>query len=249
MEPSQAPKVENTDNSLAFGRACEVLSWNHRTSTPHRSETNGIAERAVRPVKEGTSAVLLQSGQDERWWADSMECYCYLRNVQGFLADGKTPHGRRFGEPFKGPIKPFGGMVEYHPTSPKDQSRVHQFGKKVLPAIFLGFELIAGRMWKGDVCSRRRLTKIQTTTRPDHVCPEVWTTIGKAAQNREKQDWAKGKPKLDNARRLRGIYFIDPDDREKRKKKTGKTCGTNHAMQKDDSSQYHESFGKAQDWR
>ena len=28
------------------------------TSTPHRSETNGIAERAVRKVKEGTSAVL-----------------------------------------------------------------------------------------------------------------------------------------------------------------------------------------------
>ena len=47
--------------------------WNHCTSTPHRSETNGIAEGAVRRVKEGTSAVLLQSGQDEEWWADSME--------------------------------------------------------------------------------------------------------------------------------------------------------------------------------
>ena len=46
---------------------------NHCTSTPHRSETNGIAERAVRRVKEGTSAVLLQSGLNETWWADSME--------------------------------------------------------------------------------------------------------------------------------------------------------------------------------
>ena len=27
----------------------------------------------------------------------------------------------------------------------------------------------------------------------------------------KKQKWAE-KPKLDNARRLRGIYFIDPDD-------------------------------------
>ena len=39
---------------------------------------NGVAERAVRRVKVGSSAVLLQSGLDETWWADSMECYCYL---------------------------------------------------------------------------------------------------------------------------------------------------------------------------
>ena len=54
----------------------------------------------------------------------------------------------------------------------------------------------------------------ETTTRPDHVWPEVWTKIGEAAQNREKQEWTKEKLKLDNARKLRGIYFIDPDDKE-----------------------------------
>ena len=75
LEPDRKPKVIYTDNSMEFGKACEDLSWNHCTSTPHRSETNGIAERAVRRVKEGTSAVLLQSGLDEHWWADSMECY------------------------------------------------------------------------------------------------------------------------------------------------------------------------------
>ena len=80
------------DTSLEFGKSCEDLIWNHRTSTPHRSETNGIAERAVRRVKEGTSAVLLPSGLHERWGSDSMECHCYLRNVQDLLADGKTPY-------------------------------------------------------------------------------------------------------------------------------------------------------------
>ena len=74
-----------------------------------------------------------------------MECYCYLRDVQELLAEGKTPCERRFGEPFiKGPIKPFGAMVEYHPSSQKDQSRRHQFGQKVLLGIFLGFEPIVG---------------------------------------------------------------------------------------------------------
>ena len=107
--------------------------------------------KAVRRVKEGTSAVLLQSGLNESWWADSMECYTYLRNVTDLLSDGKTPCERRFGQPFKGPIIPFGSLVEYHPITAKDQSRIHQFGKKVLPGLFLGYALYAGGIWKGDV--------------------------------------------------------------------------------------------------
>ena len=118
LEPTTKPKVIYTDTSLEFGKACEDLSRNHCTSTPHRSETHGIAERAVRRVKEGTSAVLLQSGLDENWWADSMECCCYLRKIQDLLSDGKTPHERRVGMPSNGVI-PFGAMVEYHPISAK----------------------------------------------------------------------------------------------------------------------------------
>ena len=67
------------------------------------------------------------------------------------MSGGKTPYERRFGEPIKGPIIPFGSLVEYHPVLAKDQSRIHQFGKKVLPGLFLGYALYAGRIWKGDV--------------------------------------------------------------------------------------------------
>ena len=140
-----------TDDSLEFGKSCEELSWNHCTSTPHRSETIGIAARAVRRVKEETSAVCLQSGLDKEWWADSMECRCYLRNIQDLLSDGKTPYERRFGEPLKGPAIPFGSMVEYRPVSGKDLSRLRQFGTKVLPGKFLGYVLYAVGIWKGDV--------------------------------------------------------------------------------------------------
>ena len=45
----------------------------------------------------------------------------------------------------------FGSLVEYHPITAKDQSRIHQFGKKVLPGLFLGYALYAGGIWKGDV--------------------------------------------------------------------------------------------------
>ena len=129
---------------MEFGKACEDLSWNRCTSTPHRSETDGIAERAVRRVKEGTSSVLLQSGLNESGGADSMERYTCLRHVTDFLSDGKTPYERRYGQPFKGPIIPFGSLVEYHPITAKDQSRIHRLGKKVLPGMFLGYALYAG---------------------------------------------------------------------------------------------------------
>ena len=90
---------------------------------------------------------------------------------------------------------------------------------------------------KGYMCFGERLTKSQTTTRPDHVWPEVWTNIGGAAQNREKHELSKEQPKLENARRLRGIYFIDLDDRgyketlKNARRKTGKTYGSSHAVQ------------------
>ena len=396
LEPERKPKVIYTDNSLEFGKACEDLSRNHCTSTPHRSETSGIAERPVRRVKEGTSAVLLQSGLNESRWAVSMECYTYLRNVTDLLSDGKTPYERRFGQPFKGPIIQFGSLVEYHPRTAKDQSRIHQFGKKVLPRLFLGYALYAGRIWKGDVLiadleeletmdaseiyskrlnakevifpkqgefifpiadgriktpggdqelrtstlvrhrpiqgestidflgesegslpqphdslpdageaindfwsmsgnfiyrhhveprvklyspreesfpiplkyidvtrtthtnldvkqekriddywnidgsrdlsdpwtgftqftlldekapdgymwSGRRLTRKQLTSRPDHLWPELWKSMGKHAKLKEKQKWSEEKLHLENARKLRGIYFIDPEDTE-----------------------------------
>ena len=80
-----------------------------------------------------------------------MECNTYLRNVTDLLSDGKTPYERRFGEPLKGPVIPFGSLVEYYPISAKDQSRIRQFGKKVLPGLFFGYALYAGGVWKGDI--------------------------------------------------------------------------------------------------
>ena len=84
-----------------------------------------------------------------------MQCYCYLRNILDLLSDGKTPYERRFGKPFIGPIIPFGAMVAYHPISAKDLSRLHQFGPKVLPGLFLAYAS-QGEVWKGIHLGRRQ---------------------------------------------------------------------------------------------
>ena len=66
-----------------------------------------------------------------------------------------------------------------------------------------------GHMWSGV-----RLTRKQLTSRPDHLWPELWKSMGKHAKLKEKQKWSKEKLHLENERKLRGIYFIDPEDKE-----------------------------------
>ena len=92
-------------------------------------------------VKEGTSAVLFAIGS--KWKLVS-------RFHGMYYLMGRRPMKRRFGQPFKGPIIPFGSLVEYHPIPAKDQSWIHQFGKNV----YLDCSsdtLYAGWIWKGDV--------------------------------------------------------------------------------------------------
>ena len=56
-----------------------------------------------------------------------------------------------------------------------------------------------------------RLTKRQVTSRSDHLLSEIWRSTSKNSKTKEKHNWTSEKPKLDNARRLRKSYFIDPE--------------------------------------
>ena len=66
-----------------------------------------------------------------------------------------------------------------------------------------------GYMWSGG-----RLTRKQLTSRPDHLWPELWKSMGKHAKLKEKQKWSEERVHLENARKLRGFYFIDPENTE-----------------------------------
>ena len=65
-----------------------------------------------------------------------------------------------------------------------------------------------GHMWSGE-----RLTRKQTST-PDHLWPDLWIKFGRKAQLKERHKWSNEKPKLDDARRLRGIFVLDLEDKE-----------------------------------
>ena len=81
-----------------------------------------------------------------------MEFYTYLRNMQDLLSDEKTPNERRVGVPLKNQsyrlVHWMSVTLSLRKTS---QESIHQFGKKVLPGLFLGYALCAGGIWKGDI--------------------------------------------------------------------------------------------------
>ena len=63
--PRPRPGSICTDTAQELIDACQDLQWNHDTGTPHRSETNGVAEGAVRRVKKGRAVALVHSGPPE----------------------------------------------------------------------------------------------------------------------------------------------------------------------------------------
>ena len=140
VEPTRKHKVIYADNSLEYGKACEDLSWNRCPSTPHRPETNRMAER-VELLQHCCNQVWMKNGGRISW---NVSAIC--DTIQDPLSDGRTPYERRFGERIKEPIIPFRSLIEYHPISVTDLSRL-----KVLPGVLLGYVLYGRRIWKGDI--------------------------------------------------------------------------------------------------
>ena len=65
----------------------------------------------------------------------------------------------------------------------------------------------------------------------------MWSGMSKASQKKEKHQWAIEEPKLDNARKLRGISLIDPDD------------GGGHAFEAEDEEASQQAAGDRRNQR
>ena len=58
---------------------------------------------------------------------------------------------------------------------------------------FIHITLLEEKPPDGFLWSRERLTRKQLTSRPDYLCPEFWTKLGRNAKLKERQKWSHEK--------------------------------------------------------
>ena len=69
-----------------------------------------------------------------------------------------------------------------------------------------------GDRWSKAWWQNRTLCVVDGPLSSKEFGPDMWKHMSDAAKRKEKQKWAIEKSRLDQARRSRSIFFIDPDD-------------------------------------
>ena len=197
--PTVAVKQFYSDNAAELIRAAKDLGWPHDTSTPGRPATNGVAERAVKRVVEGTRTLLLHAGLEPKWWPLVARHFCHAFNIE--VVDGDSAwqrwHGNR---PFPGKQIPFGCLIDFQPI-PSKASQEPKFAPKAVPGIFLGYHMLAGGRWKGDyiVVDLRDLDRNPDTAhvhvqriKEVYIRPDDGFKFPKVARFNERHRWLPG---------------------------------------------------------
>ena len=138
----------HTDGAPEIVKAGKSLRTCHGTSTPNRSATNGIAEREIRDVLEGTRTLLEHSGLPASYWPYASRSFCHHANIRMVEGDSAWKRRHKQGH-FQGEIIPFGALIDFRPLKPI-LSMFPKFETRPLPGIFLGYHLMSGERFYGD---------------------------------------------------------------------------------------------------
>ena len=164
--PKEAIEYAYCDDSAAIKKALKMHRIQYDTSTPGQPKTNGIAERYVQEVINGTRALLSNAGLPASFWPYAMRAWCFGHNTSesGLRS---SPWKQRHGKKFEGPRIPFGSLVYFKQSPVKEGNKAtmgtrrlkSKFMEQTSIGIFLGYKLKCGGKWKNEylVCDLRDL--------------------------------------------------------------------------------------------
>ena len=168
----------HSDGAPEFEQVSRDLGWPFTSALPDDPAGNGIAENKVKKVLGGTRAALNTAGMIAKWWPYGCKHYCHAENIAIKDGDSAWNRRGKKGH-FKGLSIPFGCLIDYLPTSqarhnqerrrkPKakakpgeegdkevkppaseDPDLIAKFDPKMVPGIFLGYDIQDGHRWSG----------------------------------------------------------------------------------------------------
>ena len=104
----------------AVTNATALLKIRHHQAIENRPETNGVAERCVCDVSDGTKVNLEACKFGHAYWREAQKNWCFANNVSEQDDGSPIPYEARHGKKFAGMILPFGCSVQYLPSAQHD---------------------------------------------------------------------------------------------------------------------------------
>ena len=154
LEPNGKPKVINTDNPKNWANLVKIhfgiIVLQHRTDR----KLMGLLREQCAELRKGRlryccNQVWMKNGGRIPWNATAI---CEIFRI--FCLMGRPPWKGGSEYHLMAQLFHLEQWVESHPISAKDLSRLHHFGKKVLPGIFLGVH------FRGENLERRHFGRI-----------------------------------------------------------------------------------------
>ena len=111
-----------SDRAPEFRATARELGREFHSSGPGRPQSNGVADRAVRRVIEGTRVTREQFGFPQKWWSIAARHFCMAHTITKY--HGAPPWAFRHGRgEFKGLRIPFRGSDRFPPEACRRATR------------------------------------------------------------------------------------------------------------------------------
>ena len=143
FSPLREIKVMHSDPAPELRAAIVSLEIAFESAPTGVKGANGVAERIVVTIVEGSRTLLENAGLPLVYWPYAMRCFCVLYNVIHTFPDGTTPRTRRHEREFGSPLIPFGCLIDFKSTV-EETKKPPKFSPQAIPGIFLGYDMSPG---------------------------------------------------------------------------------------------------------